>query len=174
MTEGIRLDQVNIVVSDMEASAAFYAKLGLEFPKRGPAEWLDHHRDAVTDGADVDLDSEEFATAWDAGWPGGPGIVLGFQLQERDHVDRLYAELVADGHTGQQAPYDAFWGARFAAVSDPDGNTVGLMSPVDAAFRRAPVLPPAHASEGSAVGSSGGSGASGGSDGAGASGGAAS
>ena len=38
----------------------------------------------------------------------------------------------------QQAPYDAFWGGRFAIVEDPDGNPVGLMSPNDPAMRTAP------------------------------------
>ena len=36
----------------------------------------------------------------------------------------------------QQEPYDAFWGARYAVVSDPDGNGVGIMSPIDPAQRR--------------------------------------
>jgi hypothetical protein len=27
--------------------------------------------------------------------------------------------------------YDAFWGARYAIVADPDGSDVGLMSPID-------------------------------------------
>jgi uncharacterized glyoxalase superfamily protein PhnB len=39
-----------------------------------------------------------------------------------------------------QAPFDAFWGARYAIVEDPDGIAVGLMSPISA-NRRSP--PPA-------------------------------
>ena len=42
----------------------------------------------------------------------------------------------------QQPPFDAFWGARYAIVEDPDGNSVGLMSPVDPT-RRSPMPPPA-------------------------------
>jgi uncharacterized glyoxalase superfamily protein PhnB len=38
----------------------------------------------------------------------------------------------------QQPPYDAFWGARYAVVSDPDGNAVGIMSPIDP-DRRSPI-----------------------------------
>ena len=45
------------------------------------------------------------------------------------------AALAADGVPVQQEPYDAFWGARYAVVSDPDGNGVGIMSPVDPARR---------------------------------------
>jgi Glyoxalase/Bleomycin resistance protein/Dioxygenase superfamily len=39
--------------------------------------------------------------------------------------------ITAAGYRGQQPPYDAFWGARYAVIEDPDGNAVGIMSPVD-------------------------------------------
>jgi hypothetical protein len=45
------------------------------------------------------------------------------------------------GYAGQQAPFDAFFGARYAIVTDPDGNAVGIMSPRDPA-RQSPVDPP--------------------------------
>ena len=51
------------------------------------------------------------------------------------------AALAAEGVAVQQEPYDAFWGARYAVVSDPDGNAVGIMSPVDDAFRSEPPSP---------------------------------
>ena len=137
----IHLDQINIVVSDMEASAAFYARVGLQIGDGGP-QWNPHHRDAPTGGADVDLDSSAFAAVWNQGWPGGGGIVLSFRLPTRDAVDEVYGRLRADGHPGQQEPYDAFWGARFAVVADPDGNAVGLMSPADPAFRSPGPPPP--------------------------------
>ena len=89
----------------------------------------------------MDLDSETFATKWDEGWPGGAGIVLGFKVDTRSEVDELVAALAATGATVQQRPYDAFWGARYAVVNDPDGLAVGIMSPVDAA-RRSPAPPP--------------------------------
>lgn len=98
-------------------------------------EWAPHHRGGRAGGVDVDLDSEVFAAQWDQGWPGGPGVLLCFKVATRDDVDQLYERLTSAGHTGQQAPYDAFWGARFAIVSDPDGNAVGLMSPADEAHR---------------------------------------
>ena len=44
----------------------------------------------------------------------------------------MYGDLVAAGYRGRQPPYDAFWGARYAIVDDPDGNGVGLMSPIEA------------------------------------------
>ena len=132
------LDQLNIVVRDMEASAAFYQRLGLQVGGTGDA-WDAWHRSARDPaGIDLDLDSIPFSQKWDAGWQGGPGVVIGFRVPTRDEVDRLYEELTDAGHAGQQPPYDAFWGSRYAVVEDPDGNAVGLMSPMDAAFRSAP------------------------------------
>ena len=63
-------------------------------------------------------------------------MVLGFKVDTRDEVDSLVETLAADGVTVQQPPYDAFWGARYAVVSDPDGNAVGIMSPIDPERRR--------------------------------------
>ena len=135
MDDSLKLDQVNLVVRDMEASAAFYRRLGFTVQDL-PVEWAPHHR-AVTggDGLDFDLDSVAFARVWNAGLPDGARVVLGFRTADRDAVDRLYADLTGAGYEGQQEPYDASWGARFAVVGDPDGNPVGLMSPIDPARR---------------------------------------
>ncbi len=137
----IRLDQVNLVVSDVDASRTFYTRLGLDFGEERDPEWDTRHVSASRGEAsdvDVDLDSTTFVTAWDRGWPGGTGAVLGFKVETRDEVDRLVGELAADGVAVQQPPWDAFWGARYAVVSDPDGNAVGIMSPVDEAHRSTP------------------------------------
>ena len=140
------LDQLNIVVRDMEAAVDFYRRLGVEIQGTTPAwqEWLPHHRTIETgDGMDVDLDSAAFAAQWSTGWPKGKaGVVIGFRVGSREDVDALYAELTDAGYAGQQEPYDAFWGARYAVVEDPSGNAVGLMSPVDPARRTRPPTPP--------------------------------
>ena len=141
------LGQLNLVVRDVEASAAFYGRLGYEFPPlpEAWAAWAAHHRNAEPgDGVDLDLDSPWSARNWNSGWPAGAtGLVLGFRLPTREAVDRLHDELVAAGHRSLQEPYDAFFGARYAVVEDPDGNSVGLMSPLDDAMRSAPPEPPA-------------------------------
>lgn len=139
---GVRLDQVNIVVRDMDAMSEFYESLGVGL-RSGRPEWAAHHRNTGTeDGIDIDLDSNEFAAVWNEGWPGGGGVVLGFRVDSREEVDRLYNDLTAAGYSGQQVPYDAFWGSRYAVVTDPDGNSVGLMSPSDEERRTAPPAPP--------------------------------
>jgi catechol 2,3-dioxygenase-like lactoylglutathione lyase family enzyme len=124
------LDQINLVVSDMEASLEFYRRLGVDIPDRDP-KWDAHHRSANAGGAlDFDLDSARFAEDWNEG-SRGPACVVGFKVSSSAAVDSLYADLIDAGYRGQQPPFDAFWGARYAVIEDPDGNPVGLMGPRD-------------------------------------------
>lgn len=138
------LDQLNLVVRDMEATLAFYRRLGLDIPDR--AVWRTasggHHAEAtMPSGFRLEFDSIAMAKAYNAGWcepAGGSRCVISFSLPTREAVDERYADLTAAGYAGRQAPYDAFWGSRYAIVSDPDGNDVGLMSPPDRSQAGAP------------------------------------
>ncbi len=134
------LAQLNLVVADIAASVAFYRLLGLTIDDTHP--YSAHHIDVTMPGGfELALDSVEFARRWDVGWRGVPGAarnVIGFNLPSRQAVDDRYAALTAAGHRGQQPPCDAFWGARYAVVEDPDGNPVGLMSPIDDDRRSVP------------------------------------
>lgn len=136
------LDQLNLVVDDMDAAVRFYRALGVDLPDT-PAPWDQHHRSARSDdGIDFDIDSNTFASMWNHGRPRGQtGVVLGFRVTSRDEVDRIYQRVTGMGYGGQQEPYDAFWGARYAIVTDPDGNAVGIMSPIDPDRRTAPPDP---------------------------------
>lgn len=136
------LSGLNLVVRDVDAAVAFYRSLGLEIPESTiwRTESGAHHVDvAPPSGLGLDLDSQQLAKSYNAGWsPTGPRSVIGFSFPTRQDVDERYAELTGAGYVGLQPPYDAFWGARYAIVEDPDGNHVGLMSPVDPARRSRP------------------------------------
>ena len=112
------LDQINLVSGDVAASVAFYRLLGLDIPDTH-AGWDERHRSAVFDGA------------------AGNGFGIDFDIDSA----AFYATLTAAGHRGLRAPYDAFWGARYAIVADPDGVAVGLMSEPSDAHRSAPPEP---------------------------------
>jgi catechol 2,3-dioxygenase-like lactoylglutathione lyase family enzyme len=138
------LAQINIVVRDMERAVAFYRLLGLAVEDT-VAPWQPHHRHLgpTPDGVDADLDSAAFAAQWDRGWsPDRSGVVVGVRVLSRAAVDDVYATVTSQGHRGQQEPYDAFWGVRFAVVEDPDGNAIGIMSPPDESRRSGPPNPP--------------------------------
>jgi catechol 2,3-dioxygenase-like lactoylglutathione lyase family enzyme len=128
------IGQFNLVVTDMATSLAFYRVLGFDFGEIDPSSPGFHRSTTCANGFRLDLDIQEFAATWDEGWPsssGGGMGVLGLDLPSRQAVDDLYDRVVTAGYRTQQVPYDAFFGARYAVVEDPDGNAVGLMSPID-------------------------------------------
>jgi len=137
------LHMLNVMVRDMAASLDFYQRLGIAVP--GPGDGADDHVQLkMPDGFSLELDTAESARLWHAGWRADPAsakVVLGFMLPTRQAVDDRYAELTAAGYRGRQPPFDAFWGARYAIVADPDGNDVGLMSPVEESRRTWPPQP---------------------------------
>lgn len=134
------LGQINLVCGDMDASLAFYRRLGMEIPDA--AVWRTptgaHHVSAGERSADqpigLDLDSTAFAQCWNSGWEGRSDlkgrVVIGFSVATRAAVDDLFRDMVSAGYRGLQQPHDAFWGARYAIIEDPDGIAVGVMSPI--------------------------------------------
>ena len=124
------LTQINVVVRDMDATVAFYRRLGCAIEAEPGAF---HVTATMPGGFELAFDTVAFARQWDSGFrgPTGGSTVLGFDVASRDAVDAFYAELVGAGYRGRQPPYDAFWGARYAIVDDPDGNGVGFMSPIE-------------------------------------------
>ena len=140
------LEQINIVVGDMRESLAFYRLLGLSIEEVPLAEWAPHHASGRTsNGVRVEFDSIAFAKQWNPGLDEatlGSATIPFFHVLTRDEVDRVHMRVTAAGHRSQKAPEDAFWGARYAVVEDPDGNAVGIMSPIDESKRRPPPPPP--------------------------------
>jgi len=145
------LHMLNVVVGDMAASVEFYRRLGVPVPD-GADPTSVHVQLRMPSGFSLELDTAASARLWHAGGrsdPASVSVVIGFALPDRQAVDQRYDELTAAGHAGRQPPFDAFWGARYAIVADPDGNDVGLMSPIDEELRtwppeESPTVPPPH------------------------------
>lgn len=136
------LEQIDLVCADVARTIEFYRLLGLKFPKK--SIWTtasgSHHVRIAMGAMEMALDSVPLAQAYNRSFRklrGGNSVVIGFSLSTRQAVDRTYAKLTAAGHQGLQPPFDAFWGSRYAIVADPDGNHIGLMSPVNPKKRSA-------------------------------------
>lgn len=125
----LRFDLVGVVVASMPASLAFYRLLGLSIPP----EW-DHERHVevrLASGLRLAWDTEDVIASVDPSFDRaarGGRISLAFDCGIPAKVDQVYAELVAAGYDGHLAPWDAFWGQRYASVRDPDGNSVDLFA----------------------------------------------
>jgi uncharacterized glyoxalase superfamily protein PhnB len=57
-------------------------------------------------------------------------LSLAFACDDVADVDATYAGFVEAGSVGHLAPWDAFWGQRYAIVLDPDGNHIELFAPL--------------------------------------------
>ena len=121
-------DMVGMVVRDMAASLQFYRALGMEIP---PDAEKEPHVDVVL--------ASGFRIAWDTldlikgiypDWIDAVGqrMTLAFKCKNPADVDETYKRLVNKGYRGYKEPWDAFWGQRYAVITDPDGNLVDLFA----------------------------------------------
>src|SRR5262245_30521143 len=123
-------DMIGIVVGDIPRSIGFYRLLGLDIPEPEPGR---PYADVVTpNGYRISWNAVSMAKELDPGWvePVGHRMELAFKCERPAEVDALYAKVVEAGHAGHRAPWDAFWGQRYAIVVDPDGNHVSLFAPL--------------------------------------------
>lgn len=115
-------NQVNLVVSDIDASRSFYERLGVrmnELPEWPPGSGARHveAEQAASGEIHFDLDNPQMARIWHEGVRADPSIggpVLSFSFPSRQAVEERYADLVAAGYASRQEPYDTFWGSRYA------------------------------------------------------------
>jgi uncharacterized glyoxalase superfamily protein PhnB len=111
----------------MATSLAFYRLLGLEVPD--DADDQPHVEVTLPGGLLLAWDTVDIVRSFDPSWTaptGGHRAALAFDCGDAAGVDDAYALLVGSGHDGHLAPWDAFWGQRYAVVHDPDGNAVDL------------------------------------------------
>lgn len=120
------LDAFGLVCEDMAESVRFYRLLGLDIPDG--AEGEQHVDVELGGGVRLMFDTVELIESFSEWEPasGGHRMSLAFRCVDPADVDRTHAAVVGAGYTSLAAPFDAFWGQRYATVADPDGNPVDL------------------------------------------------
>jgi catechol 2,3-dioxygenase-like lactoylglutathione lyase family enzyme len=119
---------IGLTVRDMAASLAFYRLLGLDIPAAAATE---EHVDVVTaNGFRLAWDTETLIKGLYPDWvpPVGQRVTVAFKCDSPAEVDATFARLTGAGYGARRAPWDAFWGQRYAVVLDPDGNGVDLLA----------------------------------------------
>lgn len=127
----LRLALVELVVSDMAATLAFYRRLGLAIPSE--ADDQPHVDIDIGAGMRLAFDTEATVRSFDSEWSpptGGHRVALAFACDSPGQVDAAWAELTGAGYDGHLHPWDAFWGMRYAVVRDPDGTPVDMFAPL--------------------------------------------
>ena len=123
-----------IVASDLARSVAFYRALGLAIPDG--AEDAPPVEVQLPGGLRLLIDPVDTIRSFDPDWApptGSPRTSLAFECGSPAEVDATYEAMTAAGFDGHLAPWDAFWGQRYATLRDPDGNGVDLYAalPID-------------------------------------------
>jgi catechol 2,3-dioxygenase-like lactoylglutathione lyase family enzyme len=124
---------IELVVSDMAATLAFYRRLGLQVPPE--ADDQPHVDVDLGGGLRLAWDTENTIRSFDPGWTaptGGHRAALAFASESPGEVDAAWADLTGAGYEGHLEPWDAFWGMRYAVLHDPDGTPVDLFAALPA------------------------------------------
>ena len=126
-----RLNAMGLVAADLARTLAFYRALGCAF--EDPDD--QGHLSLDLGGFRLMIDTEETMRSFDPDWQatGSGRVTLAAECADPAEVDRLHAELSELGSGSHLAPFDAFWGQRYATVLDPDGIRVDLYAALDGA-----------------------------------------
>lgn len=126
-----RFDLIGLVAADMPASLAFYRALGLDIPTSADTE--PHVEVVLPGGIRLAWDTIDVIHSFDPDWQPpryGPGVSIAFVVDSPAEVDTTHDAAVAAGARVHKAPWDAFWGQRYATLIDPDGNHVDVFAPL--------------------------------------------
>jgi catechol 2,3-dioxygenase-like lactoylglutathione lyase family enzyme len=129
MSMRLRAAVIELVVSEMAVTLPFYRLLGLDIPPECDGE---PHVEVDLGGLRLAFDTEDTIRSFDPSWQppvGGHRMAVGFACDRPAEVDAAFEVLVTAGYAGHLAPWDAFWGMRYAVVHDPDGIPVDLFAP---------------------------------------------
>jgi uncharacterized glyoxalase superfamily protein PhnB len=121
------LDAIGLVVEDLDRAREFYRHLGLEIA--ADPEGHGHAEAELAGGLRLMFDTVETMKSFDSSWKhvqGSTNASLAFSFDTPAEVDAKHDELVAAGGASHLAPWDAFWGMRYAVLRDPDGNELSL------------------------------------------------
>lgn len=119
---------IDIVVAEMAAAMSFYRTLGLTIPDGADDE--PNVQVMTPGGVTLGFFTEALIKANNPHWvqPVGQRVTFACRCDAPAEVDAVYARVTAAGYEGRQAPWDSFWGQRYAMVADADGNRVDLFA----------------------------------------------
>ena len=120
------LAAIGIITRNPQEAVRFYRLLGVDVPDPDG----DHLDVTLPNGLRLMWDTEELMKQIDPEReePRGHRMGLAFECESPAAVDELHAKVVDAGFRSKAAPYDAFWGQRYATLLDPDDNEVDLFA----------------------------------------------
>ncbi len=124
----MKLDMIGIIVENTALSLEFYRKLGWKIPE--VAEGENHVEITLSNGLRFAWDELSMVQSFDPEAKISEQYVGAFLCDSPSDVDAKYLEITSAGCVGHKAPWDAFWGQRYAILKDPDGHKLDLFAPL--------------------------------------------
>ncbi|WP_252729752.1 VOC family protein [Pacificibacter marinus] len=125
------LDAVAVSATDMTRAKTFYTLLGFEFDGGFVS---DDHIEPIRRSGEPRLmiDSAALMEKLNGEAPRAPNhSVFAMLCDSPAEVDACVAQIKAAGFAVLTAPWDAFWGQRYATVADADGYRIDLFAPLE-------------------------------------------
>lgn len=124
------LDAIAVAAKDMAKTKEFYTLLGFDFEGEGAFDGGEHIEPARRPGEPrLMIDEAKFMAELIGEPPHAPNHSIFAMLCETPaEVDAVVAQIEAAGFAIAVAPWDAFWGQRYATVVDPDGYKIDIFA----------------------------------------------
>jgi uncharacterized glyoxalase superfamily protein PhnB len=122
----MKLNAVGVTSTNLKKTTQFYSLLGFQFPKFGADE---QHVESIPQKGEAKLMIDHQAMIKEIlGETPQPGNHSSFAVQydSANELDEVFQKAKAAGFKVVKAPWDAFWGQRYAILEDPDGYKVDL------------------------------------------------
>ncbi len=117
-----RISLITLGVADVQASAAFYERLGWTRSSASQEQIVFIKLKGLALGLFSRDELAKDANLPEAGPAGFSGITLAHNLQSPEAVDAAMALAVAAGARQVKAPEKVFWGGYSGYFADPDGH----------------------------------------------------
>ena len=122
----MKLDMIGIITKDIKKAVEFYETLGFKTIDSSSEDYIELDNNGVR----ISLNTAKMVANIYGYEPVtvGDKIELAFLCDSTIEVDALYNKMVTAGYESFKAPWDAFWGQRYAIIKDIDGNLLSLFA----------------------------------------------
>jgi uncharacterized glyoxalase superfamily protein PhnB len=126
----MKIDAISVTSTNLKKTIEFYSLLGFVFP---PLKEGEDHIEPQTQAGEVRLmiDTADLIQSITGSKPVPPNhSSFAILCENPSKVDEVTKSIKNAGFTVVKEPWDAFWGQRYAIVSDPDGYMIDLFAPL--------------------------------------------
>lgn len=126
-TMNIKLDSINLFVTEMNKTLSFYKILGLDFSEDDYSkDYVKKEYNSVALCFYTKKIVKDFFEELDISNSLNSNYELSFRVEMQEEVDSIYSKLMNKGYVSVKKPENSSWNQRVAFVNDPDHNLIEI------------------------------------------------